>query len=109
MDILAVKRHYGRDLCLNGGISTQLTLPRGTAQAVRDEVEACLYLLGKGGGYVISPAKAIMADVPLENAATLIDVMLRQPGTNAPRYTRVGVDDAGALQRVYREFHPNSS
>ena len=109
MDILAVKRHYGRDLCLNGGISTQLTLPRGTAQAVRDEVEACLCLLGKGGGYVISPAKAIMSDVPLENAATLIDTMLRQSGTKSTLCAQDEADHAGALRRVYREFHPNSS
>ena len=35
MDILDIKRRYGRYLTLNGGISTQQTLPKGTAGDVR--------------------------------------------------------------------------
>ncbi len=70
MDIVDIKRRYGRDLCLNGGVSNQLTLPRGTVEQVRREVDACINLLGKGGGYILSPAKSIMSDVPLENAVT---------------------------------------
>jgi uroporphyrinogen decarboxylase len=105
MDVLEVKRRFGRDLCLNGGISTQLTLPRGTVSEVRREVEACLHLLGEGGGYVISPAKAILPDVPLENAIALIDALTNQaialPDEPWNPITRVE-----ALKRVYAEFHP---
>jgi uroporphyrinogen decarboxylase len=106
MDIVAVKRRFGRDLCLNGGVSTQLTLPRGSAEEVRREVEACLRLLGKDGGYVFSPAKAILADVPLENAAALIEAMLHQTGTNNTGRAQSDAESAQTLRRVYAEFHP---
>ena len=79
MDILEIKRRFGRHLCLNGGISAQLTLPRGTEQEVRAEVQACLRYLGQGGGYVISPAKPILPDVPAANAAALIEEIVNQP------------------------------
>ena len=106
MDIVTVKQQYGRDLCLNGGVSTQLTLPRGTTNEVQREVEACLCVLGKGGGYVLSPAKAIMADVPLENAAALIDTMVNQPGLAGLRGFQSTEEYSDALRRVYGEFHP---
>lgn len=109
MDILTVKRQFGHKLCINGGVSTQLTLPRGTAQDVRREVEACLSILGKGGGYVLSPAKAIMADVPLENAAALIDTMVDQPGLVDNCVVQNAEEYSEALRRVYVEFHPKRS
>jgi len=105
MDVLEIKRRYGKDLCFNGGISTQITLPRGTEQDVRREVAACLRYLGKGGGYIVAPAKAILPDVPLENAAALIDSLVNQPakpdGRDEPLPGRVE-----ELWRVYSEFHP---
>lgn len=78
MDIFAVKREFGRDLCLFGGISTQGTLPFGTTDDVRREVSACLDVMAAGGGYVMAPAKAIMAGVPVENARALIDLFISQ-------------------------------
>ena len=107
MDIVTVKRQFGRDLCLNGGVSTQLTLPEGTAKDVRREVEACLRVLGKGGGYVLSPAKAVMTDVPLENAAALIDALVCTNPVVAERSRAGKVDEySDVLRRVYAEFHP---
>jgi uroporphyrinogen decarboxylase len=106
MDILEIKRLYGRDLCFNGGISTQLTLPRGTPQDVRREVAACLKLLGKGGGYVISPAKAILPDVPLENAAALIDALTHQAIEPFEENDWTPETQAAVLKRVYSEYHP---
>ena len=106
MDVLEIKRRYGRDLCLNGGISTQFTLPRGTQQDVRCEVNACLHHLGKGGGYVISPAKAILPDVPLENAAALIDALVHQPGAPAEHEGLKINEPAEVIRRAYTEFHP---
>jgi hypothetical protein len=73
MDVFEVKRRFGRDLCLMGGISTQQTLPMGTPRQIRDEVRRCRNRLGEGGGYVMAPAKPILPGVPLENAIALID------------------------------------
>jgi uroporphyrinogen decarboxylase len=103
MNILEIKRAYGKELCLNGGISTQFTLPLGSTQDVRRETAACLQLLGAGGGYVAGPAKAIMRDVPLANAAALIDALVNQPV--APEQ-EANPQPAAALWRVYAAFHP---
>jgi uroporphyrinogen decarboxylase len=78
MDIFEVKRRFGKDLCLMGGISTQHTLHQGRPSDVIREVQACLKQMAAGGGYVIAPAKAILPGVPIENAAALIDAFVRQ-------------------------------
>ena len=78
MDIFEIKRTFGRDLCLVGGISTQRSLPFGKPKQVRADVAECLERMAPGGGYVMAPAKAIMAGVPLENAIALIDAFVDQ-------------------------------
>ena len=78
MDIFEVKREFGKDLCLMGGISTQQTLPFGSVEDVRKEVQLCLKHMAAGGGYVMAPAKSILPGVPLENAQALIDSFVNQ-------------------------------
>jgi len=78
MDIFELKRNFGQDLCLYGGISTQQTLPFGTVDDVIEEVHACLQRMARGGGYIMAPAKPIMPGVPLENAVALIDSFVNQ-------------------------------
>ena len=80
MDVLEVKRRFGNNLCLMGGISTQKTLPYGTPDQVRAEVRQCLQHLGAGGGYIAAPAKPILPGVPIENAVALIDSLVHQGG-----------------------------
>ena len=80
MDIYAVKKEFGKELCLVGGISTQATLPFGSPEDVKNEVQECIEHMGKGGGYVMAPAKPILKGVPLENAVALIDsIVLQKP------------------------------
>jgi uroporphyrinogen decarboxylase len=105
MDQLAIKRRYGRVLCLNGGVSTQQTLPRSTPAEVRREVQACLHLLGQDGGYILSPAKAILPDVPLANAAALIEAMTQQPQLRGRRSSSPPPEMEAALRGVYTRFH----
>ena len=78
MDIFELKRRFGRDLCLVGGVSTQRALAFGSPDVVRKEVRACLRGMAPGGGYIMAPAKSIMPGVPIENAAALIEAMSRQ-------------------------------
>jgi len=37
--------------------------------------------MAAGGGYVMAPAKAILPDVPIENAIALIDACVHQDRT----------------------------
>jgi uroporphyrinogen decarboxylase len=51
MDPRELKRRFGDLLCFEGGVSVQTTLPFGTPEDVRREVEELITVLGKGGGY----------------------------------------------------------
>jgi len=74
MDIARIKRDYGGKLAFWGGISTQKTLPYGSPDEARQEARAVRDLLAAGGGYILSPAQSIQADVPLENMLALLEV-----------------------------------
>ena len=73
MDVLALKREYGRDLTFCGGVSTQQTLPFGTPEDVRREVVLKAETLGAGGGYILEPGITLQADVPLANLVALVE------------------------------------
>ncbi len=77
MPVYEIKKLYGRDLVLWGGLGTQELLPFGTPQGIRKEAARLKTELGKGGGYVFSSSKPIMEDVPVENAVALIEESIR--------------------------------
>jgi len=79
MDTSALLPRYRGRLAFYGGMSTQRTLPFGTASEVRAETERLL-ALGREGGYIFAPAHDIEGDVPLENILALLEVLHRQPG-----------------------------
>jgi uroporphyrinogen decarboxylase len=60
-------------------MSTQKTLPYGTVDDVRRETQKLLGL-GKGGGYIFSPAHDVPKDVSLENMLAFIDEIQYQLG-----------------------------
>lgn len=73
MDLEFIKREYGKDIVLFGGLGSQSTIPTGTPEQVVREAEKTLELLGKGGKYVIGPAGSIPSETPLENVIALIE------------------------------------
>jgi uroporphyrinogen decarboxylase len=73
MDVLALKREFGRDLAFCGGLGTQRLLPRGSPEEVRREVRRLKRELGRGGGYILEPGITLQADVPLANLLALIE------------------------------------
>jgi len=78
MDVFEIKKKFGDRLSFFGGISTQRTLPFGTAEQTKDEVRRLIDGIGKNGGYIASPAHAIPADAKAENIATMIEVLQNQ-------------------------------
>jgi uroporphyrinogen decarboxylase len=78
MDVAALMEQYRGRLAFYGGMSTQRTLPYGSAQDVREETERLLEL-GREGGYVFSPAHDVEGDVPLENMLAFLEVIQAQP------------------------------
>jgi uroporphyrinogen decarboxylase len=79
MDTAALMDKYHGRLSFWGGLSTQRTLPYGTAAEVTAESRRLLER-GLAGGYVFAPAHGVEGDVPLENMLAFINAAQSQPG-----------------------------
>lgn len=66
-DIAAVKRRWGRNLILVGGMDCSQLLPLGTVRDVRDGVRQLLREAGEGGGFFIGSSSEIVPATPVEN------------------------------------------
>jgi uroporphyrinogen decarboxylase len=73
MDVYAIKRRFGRELRLWGGLGTQQLIPFGSPAAIQAEVARLRQELGHGGGYILAPAKPLMQEVPTENAVAVLE------------------------------------
>ena len=71
-----VKREFGDKLAFCGMISTQHTLPHGTEAECRAEARHRIDVIGKGGGYIFSPAHCIQPDTPIENVLAIYEEAL---------------------------------
>lgn len=78
MDVMALMETYRGRLVFHGGLSTQQTLPYGTAEQVRAETRRLLEA-GRHGSYIFAPAHDVEGDVPLENILAFLDVLHSQP------------------------------
>ncbi len=67
MDMSRIKEEFGRRISFHGGVDIQHTLPHGTAEEVRQEVQDRCRVLGPGGGYILAPSHYMQNDTPLEN------------------------------------------
>ncbi len=79
MDVFALLDQYRGRLSFLGGLSTQRTLPYGTADDVRRATRRLLEA-GRRGSYIFAPAHDVEGDVPLENMLAFIEVLHAQPG-----------------------------
>jgi uroporphyrinogen decarboxylase len=73
MDLVGLKRDFGRDLVFHGSLDIQRTLPYGTPDDVRTEVRQRLDAGKPGGGFIICTAHQIQVDVPLANVLALVE------------------------------------
>ena len=106
MDILWLKKEYGRHLCFNGGISSQYTIPRGTPRQIQKEIMACLKYLGKDGGFIIGPTKSLNPDVPLNNCLAVLATILNQSRHSLKKVSSDRLPErVKELWSVYSAFH----
>ncbi len=78
MDIYELKQKTAGKMVLVGGMGTQQMLPMSTPDEITAEVKRMCSEMGAGGGYILGPAKPLMADVPTENAVAFIEAVLIQ-------------------------------
>lgn len=76
MDIQRLKEEFGQDLCFWGGIDIQQLLPHGSPVEVAATTRATIACLGAGGGYVLSAANNIQADVPPQNILAMVEAVI---------------------------------
>lgn len=73
MDIKQLKKEFGKDICFQGGMDIQQTLPLGKPSDVREMVKYAMESAKKEGGYIICTAHNIQVDTPIENVAALFE------------------------------------
>ena len=71
MDTKKLKSNFGDRICFHGSIDTQYLLPQASPQEVAGAVRDMFEILGKGGGFILSPSHILQTDVPLENIQAL--------------------------------------
>ncbi len=62
-----LKSNYGDKLCFHGGADVQQLLPRSTESEVRKTIRHIIKVMGKGGGFILSPSHAVQVDTPPAN------------------------------------------
>jgi uroporphyrinogen decarboxylase len=75
MDPVRLKKEYGKNLCYWGSLDIQQTLPFGTPEQVKTEVNSRLNTIGRGGGLIIGPTHNLQLDTPLENFWAMINTI----------------------------------
>ena len=78
MDARELKDKYGDRLTFwGGGVDTQRTLPFGTPEEVRAEVQERLEIFAPGGGFVFNPIHNVQQATPPENLIAALDTVLK--------------------------------
>jgi len=80
MSLADLKARFGRDLCYHGGISIQRTMPFGTPDEIRRQVQEIAAIVQPDGGYILGTAHNIQADTSIENVQTLMRAYHRYGG-----------------------------
>jgi len=75
MDPVFLKKTYGDKLSFFGAICVQDLLPNGSPEKIKKEVKRIASILGKGGGYILSPAHNIQPDTPVENVLAMYEAV----------------------------------
>jgi len=71
-----LKRSFGKEITFFGGLGAQ-SMPHYTPDQVRAEIRRMRAEMGRGGGFILAPAKPIPAGTPVEVAAAVVDEFTR--------------------------------
>ncbi|HUU09256.1 MAG TPA: uroporphyrinogen decarboxylase family protein [Phycisphaerae bacterium] len=80
MNPYELKRRWGDRITFWGGLGSQSTIPFAAPDAIRAEVRRLVREMGKGGGYMLAPAKGLQPETPTENAVAVLESFVHQDG-----------------------------
>jgi uroporphyrinogen decarboxylase len=69
----ALSTRFGERLSFNGAIDEVRLLPHATADEVYHETTRMIDILGRHGGYIVSPSHQVQGDTPPENIVAVFD------------------------------------
>jgi len=69
-----MKRNFGEKFAFWGAIDQQDLLPNGSDEALERDIIEKITILGKNGGYMISPAHIIQNDVSPQRVKKFIEL-----------------------------------
>ena len=78
MNPYELKRQWGDKITFWGCLGSQSTIPFGTPDDCRNEVRRLCSEMGRGGGYILAPAKGLQPETPTENAVALVEAFTEQ-------------------------------
>jgi len=73
MNPYELKQKWGDRITFWGALGSQSTVPFGTPDEIRSEVERLRQEMGRGGGYILAPAKPLQPETPVENAVAVLE------------------------------------
>ena len=78
MNPYELKKEWGDKIAFWGGLGSQSTIPFGTPGEIREEVHHLCEEMGRGGGYILAPAKSLQPETPTQNAAAVVEAFTQQ-------------------------------
>jgi uroporphyrinogen decarboxylase len=78
MNPYELKKNWGDKITFWGCLGTQSTIPYGTPDDIKREVNRLCKEVGRGGGFILSPAKPLQPETPTENAMAVVEAFTNQ-------------------------------
>jgi len=78
MNPYELKRRWGDRITFWGALGSQSTIQFGSPKEIQAEVRRLCAEMGRGGGYILAPAKSLQPGTPLENAAAVVEAFTSQ-------------------------------
>lgn len=73
MDIEAIKKEYGNDLCLWGNLDLDHLMSFGTPDEVKKEVRRIIDIANRDGGFILSTCNTMVDSIPPENVLAMME------------------------------------
>jgi len=80
MNPYELKAKWGDKITFWGCLGSQSTVPFGAPGEIKAEVQHLWREVGRGGGFILAPAKPLQPETPTENAVAVLEAFTNQAG-----------------------------